>query len=212
MCQLWEKGKPQLNKNVWFHPTPITDLLWCLQYKMNASQKLPGDIFIWSTKPQGLGMQCFSMMYVLFVWRKAFYIILSRNFSSSSMVSITFVFSFGYCSFPWYGFQDVGAFRDLIIKKGQSLKQLQFSVILGSNQPSLTFGCVFAGVHRNLIKGHWDVAVLLQQRLTHSSPYLENIWGPTAFLSISTISSLFGTILNSHWDHCLINLSPGATV
>lgn len=123
-------------------------------------------------------MQCFSMMYVLFVRRKAFYIVLSHNFSSSSMVSTTFVFSFGYCSLPWYGFQDVGAFRDLIIKKGQSLKQLQFSVILRSNQPILTFGCVFASIHINLIKGHWDIAVLLQQCLPHSSLCLENIWGP----------------------------------
>lgn len=157
-------------------------------------------------------MQCFSMMYVLFVRRKGFYIVLSHNFSSLSMVSTTFVFSFGYCSLPWYGFQDVGAFRDLIIKKGQSLKQLQFSVILRSNQLILTFGCVFASIHINLIKGHWDVSSSSSAMSPSFIPLLRKHLRPTVFFSISTISSLFGAIINSHWDHCLINLSLGATV
>lgn len=100
--------------------------------------------------PSGLLRQCLSVMYVLFVWRKALCIILSHNFSSSAVVSTTFVFSLEHCSFPDYGFQKVAAFRGLIVKVGRFLKQLQLSVILGSNQLTLTFGRVSAGTHITL--------------------------------------------------------------
>lgn len=128
----------------------IINLVGWLQYKINASQKLPGNSFIWSTKSQCL----FDAVLVNGAWlfwvEESFYSVLSHHFSSSSLVSPTyFVFSLGCCTFPWYGFQDVAAFSDLLLKMGRSLKQLQFSVILGSKQLILMFGCVFADIYIN---------------------------------------------------------------
>ena len=114
---------------------------------------------------------------VSFGWRKAFYIIVSHNFSLSPMVSTTLVFSLGYCTFLWHGLQDVAVFRGVIFTVGWSLCTITVVCNFGLNQPTDIWLC-FCGHPYKLYKGPLRLAVLLHQCFTYSSLYLENIWGP----------------------------------